>query len=109
MPTYLGEFEELVLLAICGLESAYAVAIQQCIEHKGQRATTIGNVYRTLSRLEEKGYIRSWMGEVTRTRGGKRKRLYEITGQGQEAIVAMRQTRERMWEGVSLKPAMTFS
>jgi len=102
---YLGEFEELVLLAICGLpDEAYAVPIQQRITRRAQRHATLGGVYRTLNRLEEKGYVRSWMGEATQSRGGKRKRLYEVTGTGKAAVLAMKEARERMWQGLEIKP-----
>ncbi len=102
----LGEFEELVLLAVCGLaQEAYALAIQQRLEDKAGRRATLGGLYRALNRLERKGYVRSWMGEVTRVRGGKRKRLYELTGAGTAAVVAARTAREGLWEGLNLKPA----
>ena len=95
---YLGTFEELVLLAILGLgdEAAYAVAIHARVVARTERATTLGNVYRTLSRLEKKGYIRSWMGAITHERGGKRKRLYACTGTGEAALLITRDARARM-------------
>lgn len=103
---YVGEFEELVLLAICGLDEAYAVPIHQRIVHKAGRPATLGGVYRALSRLEKKGFVRSRMGEVTRVPGGKRKRLYEVTGSGLTAVRAMRTARDRLWEGLDIKPAV---
>lgn len=103
---YVGEFEELVLLAICGLDEAYAVPIHQRIVHKAGRAATLGGVYRALSRLEKKGFVRSRMGEVTRVQGGKRKRLYEVTGTGLAAVRAMRTARDRLWEGLDINPAV---
>ena len=104
---HLGEFEELVLLAVCGLaHDAYALAIQQRLEDKAGRRATLGGIYRALNRLEKKGCVRSWMGEVTRVRGGKRKRLYEVTETGTAAVVAARTAREGLWEGLSLKPAL---
>lgn len=103
----LGEFEELVLLAVCGLtQGAYALAIQQRLEDKARRRATLGGIYRTLNRLEKKGYVRSWMGEITPVRGGKRKRLYEVTGAGTAAAIAARAAREGLWEGLNLKPAL---
>ena len=103
----LGEFEELVLLAVCGLpQDAYALAIQQRLEDKADRRATLGGIYRALNRLEKKGYVRSWMGDVTPVRGGKRKRLYEVTGVGTAAVIAARTAREGLWEGLNLKPAL---
>ncbi len=104
---HLGEFEELVLLAVCSLpEEAYALTIQQRLEGKAGRAATLGGIYRALNRLENKGYVRSWMGAVTHARGGKRKRLYEVTGAGTAAVVVARAARERLWEELPLKPAL---
>jgi DNA-binding PadR family transcriptional regulator len=103
---YLGEFEELVLLAVCGLPGeAYAVNIQGRLEDKAARTATLGGIYRTLSRLETKGYIRSWMGETTPVRGGKRKRLYAVTGSGKAAVAEARAARDGLWDGLDLKPA----
>ena len=104
---HLGEFEELVLLAVCGLgEAAYAVSIQQRIETRAGRAATMGAIYAALDRLEQKGFLASCLGAVTRQRGGKRKRFYEITGAGLAAVSAMRRTRERMWEGLEWHPSL---
>jgi PadR family transcriptional regulator PadR len=103
---YLGEFEEIVLLAICGTgEDAYAVPIQQFIEDRAQRATTLGSVYRALNRLEKKSYVTSWMGEVSRVRGGKRKRFYSVTSLGRTCVYEARLVRERMWGGLDSSPA----
>ncbi len=103
----LGEFEELVLLAVCGLpKEAYALAIQQRLEDKAHRSATLGGIYRALNRLEKKGYVRSWMGDITPVRGGKRKRLYEATGAGTAAVITARAAREGLWEGLHLKPAL---
>lgn len=104
---HLGEFEELVLLAVGGLgEEAYAVPIQQRIEERAGRAATMGAVYAALDRLEQKGLLVSSLGAVTRQRGGKRKRFYEVTGAGFAAAAATRNARERMWEGVEWQPSL---
>lgn len=101
----IGEFEELVLLAVCALPvGTYSVPIQQQLEKVASRTTTLGAVHRALARLERKGYVSSWMGEVTRTRGGKRKRLYKVTGLGKNALFEVRQMRERMWSSIPLTP-----
>src|SRR5882724_4685323 len=63
---YLGEFEEIVLLAIISLgEEAYGVSIRREIENKTERSTSVGAVYTTLERLEKKGYLSSRQGEAT--------------------------------------------
>jgi DNA-binding PadR family transcriptional regulator len=107
---YLGAFEEIVLLAVCGVEDhPYAVPIQEHIENRAGRRASIGSVYRTLSRLEKKGYLRSRMGEITRERGGKRKRLYEITSLGRSRLVEAHQTRSRLWSDIEPAPTLRLS
>lgn len=105
---YLGEFEELVLLAICGLSrEAYAVSIHQRLIHVARRHATLGGVYRTLSRLGKKGYVHSWMGAVTHEQGGKRKRLYEVTALGKQVLLDMQAARGRLRDGLDLSPALS--
>jgi len=105
----LGEFEELVLLAVPRLDEVYAVTIQRCIEQTAGRSATMGAVYTALERLEEKGFVTSRLGAVTPRQGGRRKRFYEITDQGVGALHAARLHRERMWQGLELKPSGTLS
>lgn len=105
----LGEFEELVLLAVPRLDEVYAVTIQRCIEQTAGRSATMGAVYTALERLEEKGFVTSRLGAVTPRQGGRRKRFYEITDQGVGALHAARLHRERMWQGLELKLSGTLS
>ena len=105
----LGEFEELVLLAVPRLDEVYAVTIQRCIEKTAGRSATMGAVYTALERLEEKGFVTSRLGAVTPRQGGRRKRFYEITDQGVGALHAVRLHRERMWQGLELKLSGTLS
>ena len=96
-----GEFEELTLLAILALgEPAYAVPVQRFIEKKAERQVSMGAVYAALGRLEEKGLLRSTVGEVTPQRGGKRKRLYEVTPPGTRKLQELRQLREKIWRTI---------
>lgn len=100
MKLHIGEFEELVLLAVYALtDQVYAVPVQQRIETKTGRRTTMGAVYAALERLEKKGMVTSWLGEVTQVRGGKRKRLYRITAHGQQALHAAQQARQALLGG----------
>ena len=63
---YIGEFEELVLLTIAALdEAAYGVAIKEDIEQRTDRSISIGALHSTITRLEEKGFIKSWLGDPT--------------------------------------------
>lgn len=84
---YIGEFEELVLLAIIKLgANAYGVGIHDALQDATGRSFSIGALYTTLSRLEEKGLVSSWEGEATRERGGRVKRYYEVLASGQRAL-----------------------
>lgn len=96
-----GEFEELTVLAVRALgEPAYAVPVQRFIEKKARRAVSMGAVYAALARLEKKGLLRSTVGEATPHRGGKRKRLYEVTALGMRTLRDVRQVRERIWRTI---------
>lgn len=93
-PNYLGEFEEIVLLAILRLgQNAYGVSVRQTIEQQAKRPTSIGAVYATAERLERKGYISSREGEKTAERGGRAKRYFEITGLGLRVLREAEQAR----------------
>lgn len=81
-----GEFELLVLLAILQLEdSAYGVTIREKVEEETSRSLTLGTMYKTLGRLEGKGYVTTRISPPTRERGGRRKKLYALTPAGLEA------------------------
>ena len=97
----LGEFEELTLLAVCAIKGpVYGVPVQQFVEKTTGRAVTMGAIYAALARLDDKGYLRSVMGESTQVRGGKRKRLYEPTAMGLKVVKELRQVRERIWREI---------
>lgn len=72
-------------------EEAYGVSIKKEVEERAGRSATLSAVHTALHRLEEKGYVRSEMGEATAERGGKRKRLFSVTAYG---LQALRQSRE---------------
>ena len=85
--THLGEFEELVLLSVGALgDDAYGVAIKEFITSRASRKPSIGALHSALSRLEEKGFLKSKIGESTNVRGGRRKKYYIITIAGKEAL-----------------------
>lgn len=86
--TQLGEFEELVLLTIGALqEDAYGVSIKNEIEDKTDRNASIGALHSALNRLENKGFVRSHIGGAKAERGGRRKRFYQITTAGENALI----------------------
>lgn len=96
--TYLGEFEEIVLLAVGILrDMAYGVSICKEIENQSGRTVNIGAVHTALHRLEEKGYLKSKFGEATEVRGGKRKRLFKLTTYGINALREAQELRNHMW------------
>jgi len=83
---YIAEFEELVLLAILKLgDDAYGAAIHEALEDVGRRVS-IGALYTTLSRVEEKGLVSSWTGEPTSERGGRAKKYFKVRSPGERAL-----------------------
>lgn len=99
--TNLGEFEELVLLTIAALmEEAYSVAICDELSTHTGRTVKLGVVHAVLSRLEEKGLVNSELGEATKTRGGKRKRFYQLTVAGKAAVVRAKALRDGLWDRI---------
>ena len=97
----LGDFQQLVLLAVLRLgERAYAVPIREEIERQTGRSVSRGAVYLTLDRMEEKGYLQSWMGEPTAERGGKAKRFYQVQRSGVALLRQSRQSLLQMWQGL---------
>ena len=97
----LGEFEQMVLLAIAHLEGeAYGIPIVEEIERRTGRSVARAAVYVTLRRLEEKGFVSSWMGDPTPERGGKARRYVELEPAGARALREARHAAERMWQGL---------
>ena len=99
--TYLGEFEEVVLLAIAiHSGKAYGAAVTIEIEKRMDRSVSLGAVHSAMHRLEQKGLVNSQFGGNSAERGGRSKRLYTITSQGQFALQEVRQLRNAMWETI---------
>jgi PadR family transcriptional regulator PadR len=85
----LGEFEQLVLIAVVRLETAaYGATIRRDIEARTERRLSISAVYTTLERLEAKGCVRSWVGDPTAERGGRRRKYFELKPAGARALRA---------------------
>lgn len=98
MKGYLGEFEELVLLVITNLGmEAYGSSILDMINEQTNRKISLGALHSTLTRLEEKGFLTSYLGEPTAKRGGRRKRYFEITQSAKEALSNMKSLRDGLW------------
>ena len=83
----LGDFEQLVLLGVLRLDDgAYGAAIRQEIHQRSGRDVSINAVYTTLDRLEAKGFLKSWIGEPTPERGGRRRKFYAMRPAGVAAL-----------------------
>jgi PadR family transcriptional regulator len=97
----LGEFEQLVLLAIVRLgENAYGVSIRDEIRSCTGRTVARGAVYITLDRLEGRGYIKTWLADPTPERGGKAKRRCRVEASGKRALLESRTVLAQMWTGL---------
>ena len=95
----LGEFEELVLLAVCILSGeAYGISVKREVESHTSRTILLGAVHITLYRLQDKGWLKSEMGGNTAKRGDRRKRLFKITDIGMQQLRASQNVRQKMWE-----------
>lgn len=99
---HLGEFEQIVLLAVLRLgEGAYGVPIRREIEKRTGRALTVGALYRTFDRLEAKGYLTSRFSEPTPERGGRSKRYFKAEAAAVRALRESRSALDAMWEGLT--------
>ena len=98
----LGEFEELTLLAVRALgDHTYAVPVQQYVEEAAGRMVSIGAIYAALTRLEGKGFVRSSMGEARATRGGRARRMFQVTASGLRTARELHQVREKIWNAIA--------
>ncbi len=96
--TKVGEFEELVLLTIVILQDeAYILKIQEELKTQANRSVVMGALHATLSRLEKKGLLLSELKGATQERGGRRKRVYQLTAEGKSTLSEIYETRNRMW------------
>jgi PadR family transcriptional regulator, regulatory protein PadR len=98
---YLGEFEQIVLLAILRLgEDAYAIPLREEIEERTGRTVARGALYTALERLEAKRCVSSQMSAPLPERGGRSRRYYSVTPAGLAAIKATRTSLLRLWQGL---------
>lgn len=99
----LGEFEQLVLLAILRVrESAYAVPVINEIEMQTGRKVSHAAVYIALRRLEEKGLVTSKLADSTPERGGRGKRYYQVSSTARDMLLESRDVLTRMWDGLEM-------
>lgn len=98
---YLGEFEQMLLLTALRLgDEAYGAAMSQELEERIGRRVSRGAVYVTLDRLEAKGLIRSRMSPPRPERGGRPRRLIEVTPEGMAQLHATRDALTTLWDGL---------
>jgi DNA-binding PadR family transcriptional regulator len=99
----LGEFEQLILLAILRLgDNAYGVTIRAELADRAGRDVAPGALYTALERLETKGVIKSRMSDPTPQRGGRAKRVVTVTAAGKQALTRAVQAYERLLDGLNL-------
>jgi len=99
--TYLGELEQMVLMAILQLkEDAYGLNIVRELGDRGSRKVSPGALYATLDRLEGKGVVTSRFGDPTPGRGGKPRRYLTVTPVGLTALQKARAAWQRLSEGL---------
>jgi PadR family transcriptional regulator, regulatory protein PadR len=98
---YLSEFELMILLIVINLgDDAYGVPLTRQLAIERGRDVSIGSVYATLDRLEEKGLIASRLGESTAERGGRAKRYFRVTEQGLRTVQQTRAVLNKLWKSL---------
>ncbi len=102
---HLGEFEQVVLLAIARLDGdAHGAAIHAEIEATTGRDVSLATVYVTVSRLADKGYLTTSAGLASEERGGRARKMVRLTSEGRRQLQAVRLAMESLWEGVAFDP-----
>jgi PadR family transcriptional regulator PadR len=100
----LGEFEQLVLLALVRLgDGAYGVAVQREIAERTSREVSFATVYTTLARLEAKELVRTHLGDATPERGGRRKKYFALNAAGRRAVTASLHALRTMTRGLDAR------
>lgn len=102
-PVSIGQFEQLVMTAILALrEDAYGVTIHAKVQElAGVKNTSLGAIYVTLDRLEDKGLVSSWLSDPTPERGGRAKRCYRLEAVGERALQESAATAKRIFDTVA--------
>lgn len=104
---YIGELEELVLLTVGALyQEAYGVAVMEEIERQTGRNINISAIHAVLKRLEAKNLVKSEMGGATKERGGRRKRIFNLTNLGKKALDESMEVRSQLYNQI---PQISFN
>jgi DNA-binding PadR family transcriptional regulator len=97
----LSRSEELVLLTVMKLqEDAYCIPIREELIKVTGRTWSFGSVYDPLDRLEKKGLLKSYLTEPVKERGGRSKRIYQLTSLGKRALIEVRSIQDALWERI---------
>lgn len=97
----LGEFQELILMAVIVLEQeAYGNEIQRDLEERLKERLSVGAIQTALKRMEEKGFLIAEWGEATQKRGGKRKRIYSATPYAHQVLRELKDIRAQLWQAM---------
>jgi len=98
-----GQFEQLVLAAILSLrDDAYGVTIHTKVgELASPKKISLGAIYVTLDRLEDKGFVSSWLSDPTTERGGRAKRCYHVEALGEQALQESAETAQRISQAIT--------
>jgi PadR family transcriptional regulator, regulatory protein PadR len=100
----IGDFELAVLVCVNSLgDDAYGAAVRRAVSQRLNRDCSVGAVYTTLHRLEEKGFVKSWTSDPTPVRGGRSKRCFAMTGAGNQVIRGAQTTLRRLWSDQGLR------
>ena len=102
MPESLGQFEQIILTAILSLrDKAYGVTIhERAVQLAAPKSISLGAVYVTLDRVEDKGFVTSWLTDPTPERGGRAKRCYRLEALGERALEESAVTAKRVWDSI---------
>jgi DNA-binding PadR family transcriptional regulator len=99
--SFLGEFEQMILLAILQLrDEAFALGVIRELDQRAGRPVSRGALYKTLERLEEKGFVNWELEETTPNRGGHPRRRFRVTSTGIAALRVTKDALSRLWEGL---------
>jgi len=97
----LSRNEEIILLAVWRLEgNAYGVTIREQASQVTGKKWTFGAIYVPLDKLTQKEFIRKYYSEPTTNRGGRSKCLYKLTPEGKEALRAIKEVNDALWDGI---------
>ncbi len=94
--------EELILIAIWQLkENAYSLPIRELVSNLSGEEWSLGSIYMPLDRLNKRNFVKSNLSDSTPERGGRQKRIYELTKQGKEALIKVKEVQEAMWKNIT--------